>query len=255
MTNLLACRPGSYGRHAHLAYAHLAELGVRHVEINIPQREKIAKTLGSLRAHGISVSSTAGTLDIKNPDIARDFEQTARLTREMGARLVFVSVRADDLDRSIVYGRLRAVGDVCARHDVTVIMETHPDLITNGDTALRTMEGVHHPNIRVNWDTANIHFYNEGVDGVEEMKKVLPYISGVHLKDTNGGYRTWYFPALGEGVVRFAEVFRIMNARGFYGPWTMELEGIQGETLTEEGAKERVAASVRHLRGLGILDV
>ena len=85
------------------------------------------------------------------------------------------------------------------------------------------------------------------------MNKVINYIGAVHLKDTNGGFREWYFPALGEGVVKFPEIFRILNTRGFYGPWTMELEGIQGETLTEEGAKERVASSVRYLRSIGVL--
>ena len=253
MENILACRPGSYGKHGHVAYAHLAEIGVKYIEAGIPAEDQIPATLESLAKHGISVSSAQANLDIKNENIARDFAKTCALTKKMGAAKIFVSVHAGDMDRSVVYARLRAVGETCARHNVTVMMETHPDLITNGDVARQTMEGVNHPNIRVNWDTANVYFYNQGIDGVEEMKKVIDYIGGVHLKDTNGGYRTWYFPALGEGVVNFGEVFRVLNAKGFYGPFTMELEGIEGENLTEEGAKERVANSVRHLRSLGLL--
>lgn len=254
MQNLLACRPGSYGKHAHLAYTHLAELGVHHVEIGPPAPDKIKETLDHLALHDISVSSVQASLDIKNPNIGKDFAETAQAAKAMGAKRIFVSVNAGEMDRATVYSRLRAVGDTCARYDVFAIMETHPDLVTNGDVGRQTMEGVHHPNIRINWDTANVYYYNQGIDGVEELKKVLPYVEGVHLKDTNGGYRTWYFPALGEGVVNFAEVFRVLNTRGFYGPFTMELEGIEGESLTEEGAKERVASSVHHLRGLGVLD-
>lgn len=253
MENLLACRPGSYGRHSHIAYAHLAELGVKHVEIGIPPEDQIPQTMERLAQYGLAVSSVQASLDIQNPSVVQSFAKTCELAKKMGASKVFVSVHAGEMDRSVVYARLRAVGETCARYDVTVIMETHPDLVTNGDVARQTMEGVNHPNIRINWDTANIYFYNQGVDGIEEMKKVVDYIAGVHLKDTNGGYRTWYFPALGEGIVNFAEVFRILNARGFYGPFTMELEGIQGENLTEEGAKERVAKSVRYLRNLGLL--
>ena len=85
------------------------------------------------------------------------------------------------------------------------------------------------------------------------MRKVIDFVGAVHLKDTSGGYRTWYFPALGEGVVDFPRVYRELNAKGFHGPFTMELEGIDGENLTEEGAKERVATSVRYLRGIGVL--
>ncbi|MBT3268534.1 sugar phosphate isomerase/epimerase [Candidatus Poribacteria bacterium] len=253
MQNLLACRPASYRQYENLAFAHLAEIGVKHVEVAIPAVDEIPGTLDALKQHGITVSSTQADLNIHNPNIARDFAAVAEGTRKMGAKHIFVSVKADDMDRTTAYGRLRAVGETCARHDVTVVMETHPDLITNGDVARRTMEGVDHPNIRVNWDTANVYYYNEGIDGVEEMRKVIDFIGAVHLKDTSGGFKTWYFPALGEGVVDFPRVYRELNAKGFYGPFTMELEGIEGENLTEEGAKERVATSVRYLRGIGVL--
>ena len=253
MENILACRPASYGPYQNIAFPHLAEIGVKYVEIPVPEPNQVQETRDRLAAHGLSASSTQANLDIHDPEIAEKFNTIAETTRKLGAKRVFVSVRAGELSRSVVYGRLRSVGETCARHDVTIVMETHPDLITNGDLARQTMQGVNHPNVRVNWDTANVYFYNEGIDGIEEMKKCIEYIGAVHLKDTNGGYRTWYFPALGEGIVDFPEVFRLLNARGFYGPFTMELEGIEGENLTEEGAKERVATSVRYLRSIGVL--
>jgi hypothetical protein len=51
--------------------------------------------------------------------------------------------------------------------------------------------------------------------------------------------------------VDFASLFRIANAAGMYGPFTMELEGIEGKQLNEEETLARVAQSVAHLRGLG----
>ena len=253
MENILSCRPATYAPHMELAYPHLAEIGVKYVELPLPAADQVGAALKELERYGLSVGSSQGRLDIQSQSAAADFEETARITRELGADIVFVSVKAGGLGRAAAYARLRAVGDVCARHGVTVVMETHPDMITNGDVALETMRGVNHPNVRVNWDTANVYYYNEGIDGAAEMNKVLDYIGAVHLKDTNGGFQEWYFPALGEGIVDFPAVFRTLNARGFYGPFTMELEGIQGETLTEEGAKERVASSVRYLRSIGAL--
>jgi len=119
---------------------------------------------------------------------------------------------------------------------------------------LQTMQGVNHPNIRINFDTANIYYYNKGLNVIEEMKKVLSYIEGVHLKDTKGEYHTWYFPALGEGIVSFKELFQLLNERGFYGPFTMQIEGIQGETVTLEETYARMEKSVQHLRDLGCID-
>jgi inosose dehydratase len=169
----------------------------------------------------------------------------------LGAKRIFVSVHAGDLDRKIAYQRLRSVGDVAAEAGVIVMLETHPDMATNGDVARRTMEAVNHPNVRINFDTANIYYYNKGVDGVVEMKKVLDFIEGVHLKDTNGKFGRWYFPTLGEGIVDFRQVRELLNGRGFFGPFTIEIEGIKGENLTLEQTLERMEKSVQHLRESG----
>jgi len=132
------------------------------------------------------------------------------------------------------------------------VIETHPNLVTNGTVGRETMERVNHPNVRINWDTANVYYYNDGVDGIAEMKKLIEFIGAVHLKDTNGRPKTWHFPALGEGIVDFKEIFRLLNARGFNGPFTMEIEGVEGESLDRAATEDRVARSVDHLRRLGI---
>ena len=130
-------------------------------------------------------------------------------------------------------------------------METHPDLITNAAVAIETMQGVNHPNIRVNYDTANIHYYNHNVDSVEELRKVIDYIGSMHLKDTNGGFETWFFPTFGVGIVDFKAVFDLLATRGFHGPYTMEIEGCAGEDFNEEETCQRVADSVAYLRNIG----
>ena len=87
---------------------------------------------------------------------------------------------------------------------------------------------------------------------MEQAARGADLIASVHLKDTNGGFGCWRFPALGEGVVDFAGVFRVLNERGFYGPFTFELEGIQGEDLDEPATRDRVARSLNHLQSLGL---
>ena len=118
-------------------------------------------------------------------------------------KIIFVSVHAGDTDRNAVYNRLRAIGENAEPAGIKVCLETHPDMAHNGEIALETMEAVNHPNICVNFDTGNVYYYNHNVTAVSEVQKVLPHVGAVHLKDTNGGYRTWHFPTLGEGVGRF----------------------------------------------------
>lgn len=251
MRNIISCRPSSYGRYRDKAYEHLAQIGVTHVEIPMPRMEDVEKVLDELSGYGLSVGSIQAPCDIKSEDVVDQFRTAVEVADRLDTNRIFTSVHTGGLDKSIVYERLRRIGEVAAQKGVIVIMETHPDLVTNGDVGLETMKGVDHPNIRINFDTANIYYYNEGVDGIEEMKKVLDYIEGVHLKDTNGQPKTWYFPTLGEGIVDFKKVRELLNARGFYGPFTIEIEGIKGENLTLEQTLERMEKSVRHLRECG----
>lgn len=171
----------------------------------------------------------------------------------MGVRVIFVSVHAGDHDRNVIYERLRRIGENAAPLGIKVCMETHLDLVHNGDVALETMQGINHPNVCINFDTGNVYFYNHNVTAVGELQKIINHVEAVHLKDTNGGYRAWHFPALGEGVVDFKLVFQLLSNIGFHGPFSMELEGIKGEDLDEAGAQARVANSVNHLRSIGVM--
>ena len=86
-----------------------------------------------------------------------------------------------------------------------------------------------------------------------ELEKIRSYVASVHLKDTNGKPKTWYFPTLGEGVVDFPKVFQLLNEVGFHGPFTLEMEGIQGENLSFEETHQRIVDSVNYLRSIGVI--
>ncbi len=247
---MLSCRVASYRPFEELAFAHLASLGVRHVEIPLPAPDEVDATRATLQQHGLSAASLHGTCDIRQPDVADQVAAQLPTLAAFGCKLLFVSVSADDTPLDQAYHRLRAAGSVAAEHGVTIVMETHPDLVTNARVALETMRGVDHPNVRVNYDTANVYFYNHNVDTVTELQQVVPNVAAVHLKDTDGGYRHWHFPALGQGIVDFARVFQVLDEHGFAGPCTLEIEGLEGEKKTADLVRQRVSDSVEYLRRL-----
>ncbi len=250
---IIACRTSSYAPFTALAYEHLAELGIRFVEIPVPPPDEVDATRAALQRYGLSASSMHGECEVARPDIAGQIAAQMPTFAAFGTRTMFVSVKAGQTPLATAYERLREAGAVAGQHGVTIVLETHPDLVTSAEIGLATMRAVSQPNVRINYDTANIYFYNRDVDGVEELRRVAPYVGAVHLKDTDGGYRHWHFPALGRGIVRFAEVFRILDEAGFSGPCTLELEGLEGETRTERLVCDRIAESVGYLRGLGRL--
>jgi inosose dehydratase len=251
--NIIACRTPSYAPFESLAYAHLAGLGIRYVEIPLPAADALEQERAALQRHGLMASSLHGECDVRRADTGAQIAAQIPILAALGTKILFVSVKAENTPLPTVYARLREAGEAAARHGVTIVLETHPDLITNAEVALATMRGVGHTNVRINYDTANIYFYNQDVDGVAELRRMAPYVGAVHLKDTDGGYRHWHFPAVGRGIVRFAEVFKILDGSGFAGPYTLEIEGIEGEPKTERLICDRVAESAGYLRGLGRL--
>lgn len=249
LENLLSCRPASYQEFADGAYAHLASIGVKYVEIPVPS--DIDVELAKLTKHGLKALSVQAACELETEDGVERFGSQIDVAVNLGVKFMFVSANTRGKDKSVCYERLRRMGEAAAAQGVTIVLETHPDLVTNGEVGRQTMAGVNHPNVRINWDTANVYHYNEGIDGIAELQKVIEFIGAVHLKDTSGKFKAWNFPAFGEGVVDFKEVFRLMNARGFYGPFTMEIEGVEGESLDRAATEARVAKSVAHLRSLG----
>jgi sugar phosphate isomerase/epimerase len=246
----IACRPASYAPFGHLAFEHLAGLGIRFVEIPIAAARQ---SVADLAHFNMQVSSFQGECDLARNNIADQLEPQMEVCNLFGVDLLFLSVHAGHTPLSTAYERLRTAGDLAARCGVALTLETHPDLITNAQIAAQTMAGVDHPQVRVNFDTANVYFYNHGVNAVEELRLVLPFVASVHLKDTDGGFHSWHFPALGRGVVDFRGIFDLLDEAGFMGPCTLEIEGIEGEDKTERLVCDRIAESVGYLRGLGRL--
>jgi sugar phosphate isomerase/epimerase len=253
MRNIIACRVASYGKFQDRAWSHLPEIGVTNVEVPVPepgQQDDLRKRLAD---HGLTATSFQAKCDITQPDAVALMQPQIAACAAFDVRICFVSIKAGDTDRTLVWQRLQAIGDVARDLGVIVAMETHPDLVTNGQVAAETMAAIGHPNVKVNYDTANVHFYNENMTSTDELAKIIDHVAAVHLKDTNGQYKTWHFPVLGTGVVDFPQIFKMLTNCGFKGPCTMELEGIEGVEMNEAEHLKYIADSVEYLRQIGAM--
>lgn len=253
MDNLLSCNLGSYGKFRDTALEHLVSIGVKHVEIPTPAPADVAAVKANFDAHGLSATTLMAPCPIADEGVVESFKPVMEAASVFGAKAIFVSVKAAETPLDLVYDRLRQVGDLAVAAGVKLAMETHPDLCDNGSKMAETMAALNHPGVGVNFDTANIYYYNEGCDAVAELAKALDHVAAVHLKDTDGSFHGWAFGALGEGVVDFPRIFKMLNDRDFYGPFTMELEGKQGEDLSQAEKSGRVTESVEYLRQSGLV--
>ena len=156
-------------------------------------------------------------------------------------------------ERACVVEHLRTLGNIAANLDLTIALETHEGPTQNAARMADLMNDINHDHVGINFDTGNIAYYNEGFDPCQELQGVVKWVRNVHLKDNRGGFKDWFFPALGAGgAVDFARVREILAEAGYTGSYTIELEGIGGEPEPGlEARQERIAQSVAHLKKCG----
>ena len=258
--NILSIRPqASFGLARDHAYEHMQRIGIKYLELRVPHPSAAWAERQKYEALGLRAASVQGQIDLRSPMCATAFEPWAVACQHLGAKIMFASAKAGDVDRRVAYARLYECGEAARQYGVTICLETHPDLITNTTVALETMRGVDHPNVRINFDLANIYYYNEKLDGLAELTMALDYIGAVHLKESNGKYQDVYFPALGdpEGIVDWKQIFAVLNGRGFHGPFTIEIEGTGDRDIgtTAQLHLQRVVDSVEHLRQIGVISL
>ncbi|MBN1461681.1 MAG: sugar phosphate isomerase/epimerase [Armatimonadetes bacterium] len=252
--SVLACRLANYGAFEEEAWTHLPTIGVKYVFMNAPAADQAEAVKKRLAEHGLTAVVLRGSADLSKPSGVDELAAQLAVCEELGVKYLFLSPKRNGAEKEVIYERLRQAGDHARRHGVTIALETHPDLGTNGDVHLQTMQAVNHPKIRVNFDTANIHYYNKGTDAPTELKKIIDYVATVEVKDHNGQFETWNFPALGKGVVDIPAVLRLLREHGYRGPITMEIEGIKGVDRDLPAIKKDIEESTAYMRSLGITE-
>lgn len=163
-----------------------------------------------------------------------------------------------DEARAGIYRMLRDVGDHAAGKGVRIALEIHGGVVANAAEALRTLKEVGRDNVGINFDTANIYYYNEQLDragAARELKALARHVFHVHLKDIVRGKagEKHVLPPLGRGEVDFRSVFDILHSVGFYGPFSFEVETFHGATRSDDIREYHrdVLASIEHIRSLG----
>jgi len=254
MDNLIACRHTVF-RNSDEGFGYLQRAGVKGIEASWPSDDDLGRLKKLADDHGLLITTVVVPLALGDEDALAQYAGRLEKVGAIGTPKVFSSVKGSDtVDRSVLIERFRSVADKAARLGITICTETHPPFGHNAAEMLRTMRDVDHPNVRVNFDTANVYYYNEGCTAVSEVSQVADYVASVHLKDTDGGTKSANFPILGQGVVDFPEVFRILGEKQFTGPYTFELEGHLMKDKDMEGRFEAVVACMDYLRSIGVAD-
>lgn len=272
----IACFPNTYGRFGpDAAIDRLASAGIHWLELPVKNhgvpsffKETPVATdaitgdeLLALKERITNAGLTVCTCNISSGNPLDDAVTERTLTKlaiakEFGVDRVVAGGGeiAAESDWPKLVENMRRIGDQAQAYGMIYCCETHPGTCENTASMLEFIERVDHPAVRINFDTGNIFYYNEGpIDLIAEMKKVSDFIEHIHLKDTNGQYKAWYFPELGAGgAVDFQAVRTYLDEISYTGTCSLELEGIEGEPeLTLDQTHQRVLDSIHHLQQTG----
>ncbi len=145
--------------------------------------------------------------------------------RGIACHIGFVPEDASSEDRKAVVEMVRRVCDHAARNGQTFALETGQE---PARVLVDFIREVNRPNLRVNFDPANMILYGTG-DPIEALDEVAPYVVSVHCKDGDWppeGNRTalGVERALGEGDVGIERFISKLKAIGFEGPLNIERE-------------------------------
>lgn len=280
MPRIVSCFTNSYGPSGvRAAVERIRDAGIDHLELAlrghnfgglvIPEEAVITEKADDataaefcrlLESRGVKISGcNVGGGDMRTDEGTALTERRMRFAKRWFGVPVVVSGAGqptNDAERAAVVANLKRLGDVAAELEMVIALETHKGPTQNAEAMLRLMSEVDHPHVRLNFDTGNIAYYNRDTDPVKELERVAALVRNVHVKDNRGGLEDWYFPALGAGgAVDFVKVRSVLDAVGFQGPYTIEIEGIGGEPEPGLDARhERVRSSVEHLRRCGYFD-
>jgi sugar phosphate isomerase/epimerase len=129
----------------------------------------------------------------------------------------------DDPGRTAMLDTLARAGQLAAEAGITLAFETGQE---TADLLRRTLDELKAPNLKVNFDPANMLLYDMG-DPIRAVEILGPDIRSVHVKDARrtkvAGEWGEEVP-LGEGEVNIPRFLQALDRAGYAGPLIVERE-------------------------------
>ncbi len=147
-----------------------------------------------------------------------------------------------DPDRTPFLDTLARVSDLARTKGVTVAFETGQE---TADLLRRTLDELKCPNLKVNFDPANMLLYDKG-DPLRAVEILGPDIRSVHVKDANRTTTpgTWGEEVpLGQGQANIRQFIKTLKKVGYRGALCIERE-----VGNQEQRMQDVAHGIRYLR-------
>ncbi|TEX07898.1 sugar phosphate isomerase/epimerase family protein [Bacillus cereus] len=210
--------------------------GTHAQNLYMQERETTERELNFLKDKNLEITMISDYLDIS---LSADFEKTIEKSEQLVVlanwfntnkiRTFAGQKRSKDFseqERKEYVKRIRKICDVFAQHNMYVLLETHPNTLTDTlPSTIELLEEVNHPNLKINLDF--LHIWESGADPIDSFHRLKPWTLHYHFKNISSadylhvfepnnvyaaaGSRIGMVP-LFEGIVNYDEI--IQEVRG-----------------------------------------
>jgi L-ribulose-5-phosphate 3-epimerase len=267
MHDRLAASTNSYHSYSLAeALAGIAAAGFKNVELtsvpgwteHVPREASDAdlqQVRDLLAENDLTPISLSGHSDLVSDEGVAEFRKALRLCKELGISMITTSTggHADtssgglDEQREQFLARIGVLADEAADDGITICLETHGGLLATGAISADLVRQIGKPNVGINYDAGNVIFYGD-TRPEQDVQAAAQHINHMHIKDQIGGAGVWNFPAVGTGEIDYATIFDVVDAAGFTGPCSVEVE-FQGEPWPSlADVNQAIADSYTHVR-------
>lgn len=131
----------------------------------------------------------------------------------------------------LIVDGLKTLGDYARDKNVTVLLETHGDVVWIADL-VSIMQGVAHPAVGLIWDISNMWTVTKE-DPADAYQKLKPYIRHTHIKDATLADGKLQYTLLGQGDVPILKAVTELAKGGYNGYYSFEWEKLWHPEIAE----------------------
>ncbi len=208
------------------------------------------KVLEEVKNYGLTLIAVSGHTRMGKKDTVDRLKKVIDFASKSGAGYLVTDAGEvkDSRDEEKFYADISQLADYAKDSKVTICLEMHGEWCNTGPKGAEIIKKISHPNVKLNYDTANVIFYG-GVMPEEDIEAALPHMAYLHLKDNGSGKKgDWNFPALGEGILDFDTIFE--KIKDYKGPIDVEIE-FDGKERSLKEINDAVAKSYHFLKEFG----
>ncbi|KAA6479640.1 sugar phosphate isomerase/epimerase family protein [Bacillus cereus] len=240
--------------------------GTHAQNLYMQERETTERELNFLKDKNLEITMISDYLDIS---LSADFEKTIEKSEQLVVLANWFNTNKirtfagqkgsedfSEQERKEYVKRIHKICDVFAQHNMYVLLETHPNTLTDTLPAtIELLEEVNHPNLKINLDF--LHIWESGADPIDSFHQLKPWTLHYHFKNiSSANYLHVFEPnnvyaaagsrigmvSLFEGIVNYDEIIQEVRDTNLFA--SLEWFGHNSKEILKEEMKVLISRNL-----------